>query len=116
MLNPSDDPLSWRYTTDDITDTWWEPGTSWPTALTVANDTAYLLGRNVSHTIVELRLGLGPRWSDDTLSNHESSCGRQGGGAILGRIPTAALLRAGDAKWSSLEFWVSATTILSQEI
>ena len=28
----------------------------------------------------------------------------------------AALLRAGDAKWSSLEFWVSATTILSQEI
>ena len=27
------------------------PGTSWPTALTVANDTAYLLGRNVSHTI-----------------------------------------------------------------
>ena len=47
VLNPSDDPLSWRYTTDDITDTWWEPGTSWPTALTVANDTAYLLGRNV---------------------------------------------------------------------
>ena len=51
MLNPRDDPLSWRYTADDITDTWWEPGTSWPTALTVANDTAYLLGRNVSHTI-----------------------------------------------------------------
>ena len=51
VLNPSDDPLSWRYTTDDITDTWWEPGTSWPTALTVANGTAYLLGRNVSHTI-----------------------------------------------------------------
>jgi hypothetical protein len=84
VINPRDTPLQWRYTTDDISDTWWDTWITYPTALTVTNETAYFLGRGKSSN-----------------TSHDDI-------AVLARIPTAALLLADrQMRWGQLQFWTS---------
>ena len=80
-----------RYDTEEVGAPYFDQSITWPTSLvrdiatddgveaTAHSDTVYLLGRR----------GTG-------LANT----------AILGRIPTSALLLPNDARWASLKFWV----------